>query len=136
MGFFSNPNSNVKELTDSDFDLKNNSIKSYSKSSPGIVLFYAPWCGHCKNYKNDYITFASYHHGHIQCFAVNSDDKNPETKKISKLNKINSFPTIKYVNTSGKIINTEYKGQRDEKSILDYMCNNVNKEICNLKKQR
>jgi len=46
--------SDVIDLTDSNFE-----SKVTDSSSIWIIEFYAPWCGHCKNFAGDYAKAAT-----------------------------------------------------------------------------
>ena len=119
-------NSNVIELTDNNFSGKN--IQGHSQHNcPFVILFYAPWCGHCVNFKQTYKNLASSTHGHLKCYAVNCDNKN--TEGIKKLCKIQGFPTIKYGRSNGEITDKEYSGGRDQDSITSYLCSNISREL-------
>lgn len=117
---------NIKELSDKDFSEK--TIKQYKTEIPGIILFYAPWCGHCKNFAPIYKDLAYKLHGHMSFYAVNCHNKN--SQKIARLCEIEGYPTLKYISTKGKISKEQCKVYADIDSMLQYICKNVNAEIC------
>jgi len=121
--FFSK--SSVQELTGGDFD----DSKPWLLKSPRctFVLFYAPWCGHCQNIKQDYKNFGD------MCQFVKVAALNTETEKnfLNKLNsapktkvKIVGFPTI-WIYKDGKPYE-QYNGART----LEAFCKKAMK-ICN-----
>ena len=91
---------NIHELTNEDFTTNNNKTTIHNKDIKdkyGMLLVYAPWCGHCKksvglfdymaNEVNDY---------DIKIAAVNSENK--KNKQLVKELGVKSFPTIFTIN--------------------------------------
>ena len=73
-----------------------------------VLIFYAPWCGHCKKSMNDFKQATSQGNGKVM--MINSDE-NPD---IVKQYSVNGFPTIMKSN------GTKYTGGRDSSSIIDF----------------
>jgi len=81
----------VNHLNDTSFD-------TFIQANPStLVMFYAPWCGHCKRMKPDWMSVAQTLHvdpkfSHHKLAAVDA------TKEVGLAErfKVKSFPTIKY----------------------------------------
>lgn len=78
--------SGVVELTPSTFN------QFVSSHKPVYILFYAPWCGHCRTAHPEWEKFAQAVRGTIRVGAINAD----EHKQLSGQFGIRGFPTIKY----------------------------------------
>jgi thiol-disulfide isomerase/thioredoxin len=81
-----------------------------------IVMFYAPWCGHCVKSKpnvNKFITEFK-KESSIPCMKINCD----EHKEIQNTYGINGFPTI--AATKDKKIVKKYDGDRSVDSLLKW----------------
>lgn len=84
---------------------------SIQNNIPAIALFYADWCGHCKNFKPTWLGLCNMATKKIKLIQTNDE-------KLHEKYDINSYPTIRlYVN--GKTI--EYKGSRDMDALIDYI---------------
>lgn len=82
-----------------------------------VVLFYAPWCGHCQNLKPVWNRLESEFKG--QVVKVNGDE---EPKLVSKFG-VDGFPTIYYC-PNGKNSNKDavlYEGDRSEADLLKFI---------------
>lgn len=75
----------VLELGDRDFV-----SNVFNSKKPWIVQFYAPWCGHCKNFGPVYVDLAKKYHKKIN-FASVDGTKN---HMLAHRYKIEGFPTI------------------------------------------
>jgi len=81
-----------------------------------MVIFYAPWCGHCRNMVKDVKDLANalkdegFVIGTVNCDA-NSD--------INTVYPVESFPTIFFIKDNQA---TEYKGSRDLDSLVKFLC--------------
>jgi protein disulfide-isomerase len=88
-----------------------------------MIIFYAPWCGHCKNMVND-ITELGKQLGDegFLIGAVNCD--NMDNKQNKCVQSINGYPTIYFVKNNKS---DKYGGGRDIESLLNHLCNNLQK---------
>jgi len=91
-------NTDVIELKNNDFKNKiiinNNFNNKY-----GLILFYAPWCGHCKNMVELWSELAHEYKNKYPIGAVNCE------KNIGLCNKqkIRYYPKIRYVTKTGHL---------------------------------
>ena len=81
-----------------------------------LILFYAPWCGHCKAFHPTFEKAAKASKGLFKVGAVNCD----EERDLASKYKINGFPTVLFFGEN-KEKTEEYEGKRDAKQILDFL---------------
>lgn len=109
--------SSVKLLTGADF--QDRQPWKLRDSRCAFVLFFAEWCGHCQNFKPEYIKFADVAQ-FIRVYAVDTGDESTLLKKLSdnKLSpvKITGFPTV-WIYSHGKPLK-EYDGPRSWQALL------------------
>ena len=96
-------------LTDSTFD------KAVEKYEYLLVLFYAPWCGHCKKFHPEYEKAATVLRKENLYLA--KVDATVE-KKLAQKFEIQGFPTVKLF-IKGQPI--EYNGGRRESEVINWM---------------
>ncbi|MES1921614.1 hypothetical protein MHBO_003141, partial [Bonamia ostreae] len=84
---FYDSDSGVKILTEKNF------VKFVKRQSITLVEFYAPWCGHCKNLKPEYIKAAKELKDIIPLAAVDADEQS--NKALAAKYEIKGFPTLK-----------------------------------------
>ena len=96
-------------LTDTTFD------KAAEKYEYLLVLFYAPWCGHCKKFHPEYEKAATVLRKENLYLA--KVDATVE-KKLARKFEIQRFPTVKFF-TKGELL--EYTGRRKELEVINWM---------------
>ena len=96
-------------LTDSTFD------KAVEKYEYLLVLFYAPWCGHCKKFHPEYEKAAKTLRK--ENLFLSKVDATVE-KKLAEKFEIQGFPTVKLF-IKGEPI--EYTGGRKEQEVINWM---------------
>ena len=99
----------VMILTDTTFD------KAVEKYEYLLVLFYAPWCGHCKKFHPEYEKAATVLRKEKLYLA--KVDATVE-KKLAEKFEIQGFPTVKLF-IKGEPI--EYTGGRKESEVINWM---------------
>ncbi len=115
----------VHELIYKDFDIKENKIflnNSFFRKNKGFVLFYAPWCSHCKTFKKEYEELAM---DYIQMFpfgSVNVENVKEGNDKLKVIAKIESVPQLMTITKEGFI--KKYDSTYDYDDLLYYI--NVN----------
>ncbi|CAL1297755.1 unnamed protein product [Larinioides sclopetarius] len=98
--------------------LKEEDFKPFLKRKKHVlVMFYAPWCGHCKKAKPEFTAAAEYFKDEpkiefaaVDCTSVSS---------ICNAHDVKGYPTLKYFNYYK--IEKPYEGGRTEKDFIDYM---------------
>ena len=95
-------------------------------NSPDIWLieFFAPWCGHCKNFAPEYEKAAKVSKGIFKIGAINAD---AEKSLASRFN-IQGFPTVKFFG-SNKNSPIDYQGARSADAVINFMFTQAREEI-------
>jgi len=90
------------------------------KEGKKLVMFYADWCGHCKNIKPAWDSAAKKVNGEEnKMVKINVGGDDPEQKKVSKKYGIDGFPTIQVFNNGSK--SEDYSGGRSEEDLVKFV---------------
>ncbi len=91
-------------------------VKGY-KGKRGIVVFYAPWCGHCKSMVGDFKELATkvQKQSKAYCGGFNC----VEHKSLADEMGIKGFPTIKTVDEKGNM--SDYQGGRTPDEMMSVL---------------
>ena len=106
---------NVVSLDPDDFARKSNGLlevnHNFCNGRQGFLMFYSHWCGHCKDMVSVWNNLADYlgNNGCVSAFNA-ADESSPWYKNIAKLNKVEYYPTIKFVSKDGTL--SPYNGGR------------------------
>jgi len=82
-----------------------------------LVMFYAPWCGHCKRMKPDFQSAATELKGVATLAAM--DANKPENSPIGKRYNVTGFPTIFFFDEG--IMQYTYPGDNNKNSIINFL---------------
>lgn len=110
------PSDSVVDLTDSDFSSKVNADSNW------LVMFYAPWCGHCKRAMPEFEQAAAKVKGKVGFGRVNCD----EHKSLCGNHGVQGFPTIKFFNQGNP---EDYQGGREAEAFAEYAMNKAGATI-------
>ena len=105
--------SNVLELVPDSFD------GVIGQGKPGLVEFFAPWCGHCKNLAPVYEQVADAFAHAKDKVVVAKVDADGAGRPLGQKYGVTGYPTLKWFDSKG---NAEpYEGGRDLDSIVDFI---------------
>ncbi|KAF7330578.1 Disulfide isomerase [Mycena venus] len=109
--------SNVLELTPSNFDT------IIGQGKPGLVEFFAPWCGHCKNLAPVYEELAdSFAHAKDKVIIAKVD-ADGEGKPLGSKYGVTGYPTLKWFKGDGTY--EPYEGGRDLDALAAFISEKV-----------
>ena len=96
------------------------SFQSMDGGKPALVLYYAPWCGHCKNFMPEWNKLSQNigNNGSVDVKKVDCD-ANPEE---AEQNDVDGFPTVVLHKDSNSI---KYEGERSEEAIMKWINSQV-----------
>lgn len=84
-----------------------------------MVMFSAPWCGHCKNLAPDYHKAATSLDGIVKFGNVDCDaDSN---KGLCAQYGIQGFPTLKLFPATKKRLPRDFRQERSAKALVEFM---------------
>ncbi|KAJ8678737.1 hypothetical protein QAD02_014524 [Eretmocerus hayati] len=108
-----NEDSDVHEWGDSDFS------EELRRHEHTLVMFYAPWCGHCKRLKPEYAKAAELLRGNDPPIALAKVDCTEAGKDVCSKYSVSGYPTLKIFNRDEMV--QEYDGPREAAGIAKYM---------------
>lgn len=110
----------VIELSKDEFNTLRDSGASMS------VVFYAPWCGHCKNLKPEYAKAGAELDGVVDLYMVDCTNENNGGKDLCGEFSVQGFPTIKMINAEKDSV-LDYNGAREAKALRSFVLYNMKK---------
>jgi len=105
--------SDVLELSDDDFNTR------VAETETTLVMFYAPWCGHCKRLKPEYAQASELLRGADPPIALAQIDCTEAGKETCNKFSVSGYPTLK-IFKNGEF-SAEYNGPREAAGIVKYM---------------
>ena len=112
--------SNTVNLNYDDFDKKKVDNENF-KDKRGIIVFYAPWCGHCKSSAEMWRSISTTFKNKFPIGVVNCEDTEKNNHLLLRTFNIKAYPTIKYVTRNGTVYN--YKGKENKEDIIYFIWN-------------
>ena len=91
-------NTNIKELTKQDFDIKNKKFKNkkFSKIN-GIIIFYSNFCVSCKKIYNILVNISEMYDNKFNFYAVNCNNIKEGNDYLIRDFKITEYPMFKLI---------------------------------------
>lgn len=103
----------VLDLSDADFSTR------VKESETTLVMFYAPWCGHCKRLKPEYAKAAELLRDDDPPIALAKVDCTEAGKDTCSQFSVSGYPTLK-IFRNGEL-SSDYNGPREAAGIVKYM---------------
>ncbi|KAI9439976.1 disulfide isomerase [Lactarius indigo] len=105
--------SNVLDLDPTNFD------SVIGQGKPGLVEFFAPWCGHCKNLAPVYEQLGDAFSHAKEKVVVAKVDADGAGKPLGQKYGVTGFPTLKWFDAQGSV--SDYEGGRDLDSLVNFI---------------
>ena len=115
----------IKQNKNHEGFTNDNKLTVHEDKAMKIVLFYAPWCGHCKNFKPEWekvkakLNNTTVNGVKVELVDVNCDEEGD----LAKAYDVQGFPTVKCL-TKGNVL--EYDGDRSSNGIETYVKEKAN----------
>ena len=87
-----------------------------------FVMYYAPWCGHCKTAKPEFAKLGDLQTISGKNVKIMMVDPEEEPEKVMKGVNVRGYPTIHLYSSAGTLV-SEYSGQRTQDGFLSFLSN-------------
>ena len=104
---------NVKLVTDETWS---ETVSPDAKDRRFLAFFFAPWCGHCKAAKPEYV--AASLETDIKMIAVDCTKSGQETCDDQE---VSGYPTLKYFDLDSETVVEDYKAARRKPAFLKFL---------------
>lgn len=111
----------IQTLDASSFKLTGGKLHIKGVNQPGMLLIHADWCGHCKTFKPVYRQLDKKLNSSGNAFPLLAIEDTYITKQLATALNFRGYPTIKFIDSNGKIIG-DYEGPRELESLLSKIC--------------
>jgi len=121
-------NENVIELTLKDFDYNKKTKKltlinkDFIKNN-GFIVFYAPWCSHCKEFSDKYIELALSNENLFSFGAINIENIDDKNDHLVVYANVDEIPTLMITDKNGNI--EKYKFKYNYDNLIFYINTNI-----------
>nr|CCC91291.1 putative protein disulfide isomerase [Trypanosoma congolense IL3000] len=105
----------VLELSASNFD-----NVALDAQKDAFVLFYAPWCGHCKRLHPFFEQLAKVYQNEKDLIIANVDADDTTNSELAKRYKVEGYPTLVFL-PKGKKESVPYEGDRSLDAMLKFV---------------
>ncbi len=103
----------------------------YGTNYSTLVEFYAPWCGHCQQFRKTMIKMAKSMSPYVQIGAVDCNDAN--NQQLCSEFRISGFPSFKVFRPpkvgKGKGAVEDYSGERSAKAISQFLVQRIQNNV-------
>jgi len=111
-------------------NLDENNFKNLVSGSPHFVMFFAPWCGHCKRLAPVWEELAAKHNKDVESeVTIAKVDCTVATSLCSEQD-VTGYPTLKFFKSGAeKDDGVKYRGNRDAASLEKFIADKLGNEV-------
>jgi len=118
----------------SALDLNNDNFVSQVSGSPHFVMFFAPWCGHCKRLAPAWEELAAKMNKDVEKEVTIAKVDCTEATALCSAQDVTGYPTLKFFkNGAEKDDGVKYRGQRDIASLEKFINEKLGNEVADEK---
>jgi len=111
-------------------NLDENNFKDLVGASPHFVMFFAPWCGHCKRLAPVWEELAAKHNKDVDSEVTIAKVDCTVATALCSTQDVTGYPTLKFFkNGAEKDEGVKYRGNRDAASLEKFITEKLGNEI-------
>jgi len=111
-------------------NLDENNFKDLVGASPHFVMFFAPWCGHCKRLAPVWEELAAKHNKDVDSEVTIAKVDCTIATALCSAQDVTGYPTLKFFkNGAEKEEGVKYRGNRDAASLEKFIAEKLGNEI-------